>query len=62
MMETSTINNNGSVDKKPEESFMENITEVEMDFYQQITPSLNSLSKPPSEEIISKILAYSKAF
>ena len=59
MMETSTIKN-GTVDKKSEEAFMENITDSEIDFYQQIAPSLDGLAKSPSDETISKILTYSK--
>ncbi|WP_353136630.1 hypothetical protein [Pseudopedobacter sp.] len=60
MMETSTIHN-GSVDKDVKGDFMETVTDFEKDFYQKIAPSLDDLIKSPSEETISKILAYSKS-
>lgn len=60
MMETSTIHN-GSVDKDVKGDFMETVTDFEKDFYQKIAPNLDDLIKSPSEETISKILAYSKS-
>ena len=59
-METSTIHN-GSVDKDVKGDFMETVTDFERDFYQKIAPGLDNLIKSPSEETISKILAYSKS-
>ncbi|ADY50816.1 hypothetical protein Pedsa_0230 [Pseudopedobacter saltans DSM 12145] len=60
MMETSTIDN-GSVEKDIKGNFMENITDLEKDFYKKISPNLDELIKSPSEETISRILDYSRS-
>lgn len=60
MMETSTSINQSNFEKSMMESAIENIDTSDLAFYQTIKPQLDSLMKNPSDESISKILAYGK--
>jgi hypothetical protein len=60
MMETSTSINQLNFEKSMMESAIENIDTSDLAFYENIKLQLDALSKDPSEETISKILAYSK--
>jgi hypothetical protein len=60
MMETSTSINEFNYEKSMMESAIENIDTSDLAFYQTLKPQLDALSKNPSDETISKILAYSK--
>lgn len=63
MVETFTINEDSlSNEKKQEETIMETINQTELDFYESITPVLNNLIKNPSDDVVNKILAFSKSF
>ena len=60
MMETSTSINQSNFEKSMMESAIENIDTSDLAFYQALKPQLDALSKDPSEETISKILAYAR--
>jgi hypothetical protein len=60
MMETSTSINQLNFEKSMMESAIEDIDTSDLAFYQVIKPQLDALSKNPSEETISKILAYAR--
>ena len=60
MMETSTSINQLNFEKSLMESAIEDIDTSDLAFYQVIKPQLDALSKNPSEETISKILAYAR--
>jgi hypothetical protein len=60
MMKTSTSVNQFNYEKSMMESAIENIDTSDLAFYENIKLQLDALSKDPSEETISKILAYSK--
>ncbi|UKT64317.1 hypothetical protein [Pedobacter mucosus] len=62
MTKTSTSKNNANL---PIQNMFQSITDNESDaeidlFYDQIKSKLDGLIKNPSEDVISKILAYSK--
>ena len=60
MMKTSTSVNQFNYEKSMMESAIENIDTSDLAFYENIKLQLDALSKDPSDETISKILAYSK--
>jgi hypothetical protein len=60
MMKTSTSINQFNCEKSMMESAIENIDTSDLAFYETIKLELDALSKNPSDETISKILAYSK--
>ncbi|MEJ7560850.1 MAG: hypothetical protein WKF66_21240 [Pedobacter sp.] len=60
MMETSTSVNQFNYEKSMMETSIEDIDTSDLAFYETIKLSLDALSKNPSDETISKILAYSK--
>jgi|GEM_PF-3573776 len=59
-MKTSTFIQQNSFCNDYKDADMNTLTEIEIDFYEDIKPSLNSLLKNPSEEVVEKILAFSK--
>lgn len=62
MIETFTRNQDSlSNGKKQEENIMEAINQTELNFYESITPVLNNLIKNPSDDVIDRILAFSKS-
>ncbi|MES2827252.1 MAG: hypothetical protein V4687_03830 [Bacteroidota bacterium] len=60
MMETSTSINQFNYEKSMMESSIENIDTSDLIFYENIRTQLDALSKNPSEDTISKILAYAR--
>ena len=60
MMETSTSINQLNYEKSMMESATDHIDTSDLAFYQSLKPQLDALSKNPSDDTISKILAYSK--
>ena len=58
MMETSTSINQLNYEKSIMESAIENIDSSDLAFYENIKPQLDALNRNPSDETISKILAY----
>lgn len=62
MIETSTSVNKLNYEQSKQEIMpAEDLDSCDLVFYNAIKPQLNSLSKNPSDETISKILAYSRA-
>lgn len=60
MIETSTSTNNLNYPQRQQEN-ADDVEGLEFLFYENIKPQLNKLKKDPSEDSISKILAYSRA-
>jgi hypothetical protein len=60
MMKTSTSTNQLNYEKSMMESAIETLDTSDLAFYETIKLQLDALSKNPSDETISKILAYSK--
>ncbi|TKC03753.1 hypothetical protein [Pedobacter frigoris] len=62
MIKTSTsVNKVNYTQQNQEINPAENVEALDLMFYDSIKPQLNRLTKNPSDETISKILAYSKA-
>lgn len=61
MIETSTsVNKLNHLQPAQENTFKEDVEAHDLLFYDSIKSQLNSLARNPSDETISKILAYSK--
>jgi hypothetical protein len=61
MIETSTLNSNSFYNEEKELIMSRDFNQTEIDFYEWIKPTLNTLVKNPSEETVAKILAFSKS-
>ncbi|WP_316791633.1 hypothetical protein [Pedobacter frigoris] len=62
MIKTSTsVNKVNYTQQNQENNPAEDVEANDLMFYDSIKPQLNRLTKNPSDETISKILAYSKA-
>lgn len=62
MMETSTsVNKLNYEQSKQQEMLVEDLEAHDIVFYENIKTQLDGLKRNPSEETISKILAYSRA-
>jgi hypothetical protein len=62
MMETSTsVNKLNYEQSKQQEMLVEDLEARDIVFYENIKTQLDGLKRNPSEETISKILAYSRA-
>lgn len=60
MIEISTSKNNLNYPQREQEN-ADDVEGLEFLFYENIKPQLNSLKKDPSDDAISRILAYSRA-
>jgi hypothetical protein len=60
MMETSTSINPFNYEKSKMETAIENIDTSDLAFYDVLKPQLDALVRNPSDETITKILAYAK--
>jgi hypothetical protein len=62
MMETSTsVNKLNYEQSKQQEMLVEDLEAHDVVFYENIKTQLDGLSRDPSDETVSKILAYSRA-
>ena len=62
MMETSTsVNKLNYEQSKQQEMLVEDLAAHDIMFYENIKTQLDGLSRNPSDETVSKILAYSRA-
>ncbi|HMI04246.1 MAG TPA: hypothetical protein VK541_17290 [Pedobacter sp.] len=62
MMETSTsVNKLNYEQSKQQEMLVEDLEAHDIVFYENIKTQLDGLSRNPSDETVSKILAYSRA-
>ncbi len=62
MIKTSTsVNKLNYQQQKQESQPVQDVEASDLMFYESIKPQLDSLTKSPSDELIMKILAYSKA-
>ncbi len=63
MMETITPTLNSIVnDDEMSQRSLNMLSTEEVEFYENLKPALNNLVKSPSEELVNRILAFSKTF
>ncbi|WP_154647872.1 hypothetical protein [Pedobacter arcticus] len=63
MMETLTPTLNSIVnDEEMSQRAINMLSTEDVEFYENLKPALNNLVKSPSEDIVNRILAFSKTF
>ena len=60
MTETFTKTASSSLNEAFENSSLDELSACEQDFYNNIRPALDSISKNPSEEVVNRIMKFSR--